>query len=60
MACPVCGSKELIVISERWETCSACFARWIRREPGDPMVLLLPSEKQADAARDRLQPDRHS
>jgi hypothetical protein len=23
MACPVCGNKELIVISERWETCSA-------------------------------------
>jgi hypothetical protein len=48
------------VISERWETCSACFARWIRREPGDPMVLLFPSKKQAESARDRLEPDRHS
>jgi hypothetical protein len=58
MACPVCGNKELIVISERWETCSACSARWLHRESGVGMVILLPSKKQADWARDRLEPDR--
>jgi hypothetical protein len=59
MGCPVCGNDELILISENWETCPACSARWVHREPGDAMVLLLPSKEQADAARDRLEPDGH-
>jgi hypothetical protein len=60
MACPVCGNKELILISETWETCSACSARWLHRESGDGMVILLPSKKQVESARDLLGPDRHS
>jgi hypothetical protein len=60
MACPVCGNKELILISERWETCSACSARWLQREPGEGMVILLPSKEQLDSARERLELDRHS
>jgi hypothetical protein len=60
MACPVCGNQELIVISERWETCSACSARWVHRESGEGMVILLPSKEQLDSTRDSLEPDRHS
>jgi hypothetical protein len=60
MACPVCGNKEFILISENWETCSACSARWVHRESGEGMVILLPSKEQLDSARDSLEPDRHS
>jgi hypothetical protein len=60
MACPVCGNKELILISENWETCSACSARWVQREPGEGMVILLPSKKRLDSTLDRLEPDRRS
>jgi hypothetical protein len=56
MACPVCGNKELIVVSERWEECSACSARWVHRESGEGMVILLPSRRQPEpAADDRLE-----
>jgi len=59
MACPVCGNKELIVVSPRWEECSACSARWVHRQPGEGMVILLPSSRQGNsAARDRLEPHR--
>jgi hypothetical protein len=60
MACPVCGNKELIVVSERWETCSACSARWLHRESGVGMVIRLPSREQLDSGLDRLEPDRRS
>jgi hypothetical protein len=60
MGCPVCGSDERILISERWETCAACSTRWVHREPGDAMVLLLPSKEQAASALDRLEPNRYS
>jgi hypothetical protein len=58
MECPVCGNKEFILISESWETCSACSARWVHRESGEGMVILLPSKEQLDSASDRLGPDR--
>jgi hypothetical protein len=60
MECPVCGNKEFILISESWETCSACSARWVHRESGKGMVILLPSKEQAHAARERLELDSHS
>jgi hypothetical protein len=61
MACPVCGNEDLIVVSERWEECSACSARWVLRHPSEGMVILLPSRGQVDsAARDRLEPHRRS
>jgi hypothetical protein len=60
MGCPVCGNDELILISQSWETCPACSARWVHREPGDAMVLLLPSREQVESARDLLGPNRYS
>jgi hypothetical protein len=52
--CPVCGARgatALILVSEQWEECATCEARWVHRESGEGMVILLPSRRSVRTTR---------
>jgi uncharacterized protein (DUF983 family) len=54
VGCPVCGSARVAVGLKGWEECSACGARWVHREAGEGMVLLLPSKERLAAVAGRF------
>jgi hypothetical protein len=57
MACPVCGSHEVIEIPGRWETCENCSAQWVHGDSQEGVVIRLPSDRVAARSLHRLRSD---
>jgi hypothetical protein len=45
MACPVCGSHEVVEVPGRREICENCSAQWVHSDSQEGVVIRLPSDR---------------